>query len=310
LVSCKIKKEVKNMSKVEKAKVDSVAKRKKERNDYTGPLQGELDLSEFSKDFLLKIVGLWEELWTAHFNALVMVGAKMEGVGPLNAANAVITNLKEVAPPYCRKIADLCKADVKTVENHIMSGRLYPDDLTKRDPSKLSKEFILKCMRLWGELWEANNNNLVKVGALIEAVGPLKAGDMVGQALIDVAPSIFRKIADVCKVDVNTIEGRIKSGRFIPDNLIDHYTGARFDILNNKEATLTYDRCIVVDAGLVGDDINILRYCCDVVEPQVAMAYMNYPGERKVTTKMLKLPESLPPKPGEPICIWHFKLED
>jgi len=34
-----------------------------ERNDYIGPLQPEIDLSEFSKDFLLKIMRYWGELY-------------------------------------------------------------------------------------------------------------------------------------------------------------------------------------------------------------------------------------------------------
>jgi hypothetical protein len=291
-------------------KEEDMAKGKKERNDYTGPLQAEIDYSEFSKEFLLKIVGLWEELFTVYLNNLVMVGAKMEGVGPLKAANVVCTALKEVSPPICRKIADICKVDIKTVEDKIMSGILYPDYLTKRDPSKVSKELVLKCMRLWGELWETNNANIVMVGANIEGVGPLKGADMVCDTLLEVAGPIYRKIAEACKVNINTVEGRIKAGRFIFDNLTDHYVNARYNILNDTEVTLTYDRCIIVDAGMVGDDINVLRYNCDVVEPKVSMAYLNYPGERKVTSKMLKVPESLPPKPNEPICIWHFKLED
>jgi len=70
-------------------------------------------------------------------------------------------------PPNCQI---LCKADGKTVEDKIMSGILYPDDLTKRDPSTVSKELVLKCMRLWGELWETNNAKMVMVGARIDGV--------------------------------------------------------------------------------------------------------------------------------------------
>ena len=192
-------------------------------------------------------------------------------------------------------------------ERNDYKGPLQPEI----DLSEFSKEFLLKIMRCWGELWEAHNSALVRIGAEMEGVGPLVAGDLVARSIEEVAPSVFRKIAEeICKVDINTVEGRIKAGRFIPDNLSDHYTGARYKILSNTEATLTYDHCWVVDSGSVGNDINILRYVCDVVEPRLAMAYMNYPGERKVAIKMLKVPEVLPPKPDEPICIFSFKLEE
>jgi len=48
-----------------------------------GHYRVKIDLAEFSKEFLLKIVGLWEELFTVYLNRTVMVGAKIEGVGLL-----------------------------------------------------------------------------------------------------------------------------------------------------------------------------------------------------------------------------------
>jgi hypothetical protein len=53
-----------------------------------------------------------------------------------------------------------------------------------------------------------------------------------------------------------------------------------------------------------------LRYVCQYVEPRFAMAYLNYPGARKIKVTMLKIPESLTPKPGESVCIWRFAFEE
>ena len=40
------------------------------------------------------------------------------------------------------------------------------------------------------------------------------------------------------------------------------------------------------------------------------MAYLNYPNvSRKTKVEMLKIPESLERKPGEPVCIWRFTFE-
>jgi hypothetical protein len=64
-----------------------------------------------------------------------------------------------------------------------------------------------------------------------------------------------------------------------------------------------------VDKKTVGD-IDVLRYVCQYVEPRFALAYMNYPGARKIKVTMLKVPESLTPKPGEPVCIWRFAFEE
>lgn len=180
----------------------------------------------------------------------------------------------------------------------------------KIDLSEFSKEFLLKLMRQWSALYEGILNNIIKVGSQTEGVGHDKATDIVLTSMEQIVPPVMRQIADLCKVDINTIEGRLKTTRFIPDNLSDHYTGGHFEILSDTEATMTYDGCYLVDQNLIGGDASQLRHFCEVIEPRAAMMYMNYPGERKLTSKMLKVPETTPPKPGEPYCIWHFKLED
>jgi len=129
-------------------------------------------------------------------------------------------------------------------------------------------------------------------------IDPMKMLETQIKTIKEIAPPIMQKIAELCKVDTDTIEGRIKAGRFIPDNLSDHYVGAKIEILNDKEATLTYNRCYLFESDLVGDSLDLLHYVCYNVEPQIAEAYMTYPGKAKVVSKMLKVPESKELPPG------------
>ena len=193
-------------------------------------------------------------------------------------------------------------------ERNDYTGPLQPEI----DLSEFSKDFLLQIMRYWGELFEAYESTLVKLSSNlgIDGFGPIEMTDLQIQTMKEIAPPIMQKIAELCKVDINTIEGRIKAGRFIPDNLSDHYVGAHIEILNDKEATMTYDRCYLFESGLVGNNLDILHHVCFNVEPALAEAYMTYPGKPKVVSKMLKVPESTTLTPGEPMCKWHFKIED
>jgi hypothetical protein len=185
----------------------------------------------------------------------------------------------------------------------------YSGPIEDRAPlEEFSKEFLLKLMRLWGELWEAFTAEVTRRGAEMEGVGPEKAGELVASAMETVTPPIFARVAQLAKVDVNTVEGRMKAGGLCMDNMYDHYPG-HYEVKSNKEVILTYTQCHVMDKKTVGD-IDVLRYICQYVDPRFAMAYLNYPGAREIKVTMLKVPESLTPKPGEPVCIWRFAFEE
>jgi len=173
---------------------------------------------------------------------------------------------------------------------------------------EFSKEFLLKVMRLWQEQWEAFSTGLVKIGSEMEGVGVVNASELVARTMETIAPPIFAKIAEVCKVDVNTVEGRVKAGGLCMDNMYDHYPG-QYEVKSDKEVILRYDRCAVMDKKLVGD-LDILHYVCQYVEPRYAMTMLNYPGQRKIKVELLKIPESMTKKPGEPVCIWRFAFEE
>ena len=173
---------------------------------------------------------------------------------------------------------------------------------------EFSKEFLLKVMRLWQEQWEAFYNIIVTVGAGMDGVGARKATEMVNRTQEIVCPPIFARIAEASKLNADTVEGRVKAGGLCMDNMADHYPGV-YEVKSDSEVILRYDRCAVMDKKLMFDDINMLRYVCQYVEPRYAMTMLNYPGQRKIKVDLLKIPESFERTPGEPVCIWRFAFE-
>lgn len=106
----------------------------KERNDYSGPIQDELPLEEFSKEFLLNIMRLWGEFWEAFESGLVRKGDEMEEVGALNALELLSRTFEEVAPPVFEKIADFIKADKNTIEGRMKAGSFAMDNMYDHYP--------------------------------------------------------------------------------------------------------------------------------------------------------------------------------
>jgi hypothetical protein len=172
-----------------------------------------------------------------------------------------------------------------------------------------SKEFLLKLMRIWQEHWVNTITAIQNIGSQMEGVGPAVITELTTQALETSTPPIMAQIAELCKVDINTIEGRIKPGQLGIDDIPEAYP-ATWEVKSDKEAILTYHRCDIIDRKKV-DSLEMLLYVCNYLEPRYAMAYQNYPGVLpKVKVTMLKLPESLTPKPGEPVCVWKFAFEE
>jgi hypothetical protein len=254
----------------------------KERNDFSGPIGDRVPWEEFSTEFLSKIMALWQEQWEAFTKGMVKVGSQMEGVGQRNAEELLARVKKEVEPPAFARAAEV--------------------------PAK-SKSDTLKMMRQWQEKWELFTNKVIGIGSQIEGMDMLKAADLLARTMEEVNPPIFARIAKVSKLDANTVEGRVKAGGLCMDNMADHYPG-QYEVKSDSEVILRYDRCAVMDKKLMFDDINLLRYVCQYVEPRYAMTMLNYPGQRKIKVDLLKIPESFERTPGEPVCIWRFAFED
>ncbi len=254
----------------------------KERNDFSGPIGDRVPWEEFSTEFLSKIMALWQEQWKAFTEGLVRVGSQMESVGRQNAEELLAKVREEVNPPDFAKAAEV---------------------------SAKSKSDRLKMMREWQEKWELFTNKVIGIGSQMEGVGLLNAADLLARTMEEVNPPIFAKMAEAARLDVNTVEGRVKAGGLCMDNMADHYPG-NYEVKSDSEVILQYHQCAVMDKKLMVDDINMLRYVCQYVEPRYAMTMLNYPGRRKIKVDLLKIPESFERTPGEPVCIWRFAFED
>ena len=254
----------------------------RERNDFSGPIGDRVPWEEFSTQFLSEIMALWREQWEAFTGGLVRVGSQMESVGRRNAEELLARVKAEVDPPDFASGAEVSAK-------------------TKRD--------TLKMMRQWQEKWELYTNKVIGIGSQIEGVGIINAADLLARTMEEVNPPIFARIAEVSKLDANTVEGRVKAGGLCMDNMADHYPG-EYEVKSDSEVILRYDQCAVMDKKLMVDDINMLRYVCQYVEPRYAMTMLNYPGRRRIKVDLLKIPESFERTPGEPVCIWRFAFED
>jgi len=181
------------------------------------------------------------------------------------------------------------------------------EDVINHD--RFSKQFLLKLMRIWQDYWEAMMTTFLKVGSETEGVGPEKINEVFSRTAETVAPPIFARLAELAKANVNTIEGRCKAGMLGIDNIPEKYRG-HWEVKSDKEVILKYDYCNVVANKLVGS-LEELRKVCMYVDPRYAEMNLNYPNvRRKIKVTMLKVPESLTPKPGEPVCIWRFAFEE
>ena len=88
----------------------------KERNEYAGPIKDEVRYAEFSKEFLLKLMAIWQDHWDAFITGLVMVGSQMEGIGAEKALELQTRTLEAVTPSTMSRIAEMANCDIKTVE--------------------------------------------------------------------------------------------------------------------------------------------------------------------------------------------------
>ncbi|MBN2099461.1 MAG: hypothetical protein JW753_07695 [Dehalococcoidia bacterium] len=198
----------------------------KERNDFSGPIGDRVPWEEFSEEFLSKIMALWQEQWETFAKGLVRVGSQMDGVG--------------------RQKAEELLARVKAEVD-------LPDFARAAEASARSKSDRLKVMRQWQEQWEAFTNGVVRVGAQMEGIGLLNGAELLARTMEEANPPIFAKMAEAAKVNVNTVEGRVKAGGLCMDNMADHYPG-HYEVKSDSEVILRYNQCAVMDKNLVGGD--------------------------------------------------------
>lgn len=176
----------------------------------------------------------------------------------------------------------------------------------KVELEQFSKEFLIELMGLWRRHYETFTHNLVKIGS--ELVGEATIADLTLKVQEATAPPIMEKIAELAKVDTNTMVGRMKAGCLVIDNIPENYRG-NFEVISDNEVLLKYDHCIIMDERRVGG-LDELRFVCEHMEPRYAKAILDYPNSSlNINIEMLKIPDSMEPTPGEPVCVWRFTLD-
>lgn len=106
-----------------------------ERNDYTHPIEDRVQYEKFSKEFLLKLMKLWQYHWEAFQTYLIKLGREMEGIGPEKTIQLQARVLETVTPAIMEKIAELATVDVNTVEGRCKAGTLGIDTLWEKYPN-------------------------------------------------------------------------------------------------------------------------------------------------------------------------------
>lgn len=277
---------------------------KKEFSDYSMPMDPAIDLRSFTKDFLVKIAEYWCEYFAAYHKEMLAIGSQTEGIGEKMKAIQDLV-MEKAAPKEFTAVAEYCKMDISLVNDWIKEGNFLPHiDLTQ-----YTKESVLQILRHFSLFWEAYQSLYVKVSTQVFGLEAIKITDVQITVLYKVIPAPFRKVAALCKVDVNTMEGIIKAGRFAPDNLPDHYTGGVIDIISDSEATMTFEKCSLLESGHLPNDVKVLNHICSYVEPRITEAMMGI-GDHKIKCEMLWYPKELPAPTDKPICKWRFSFAD
>lgn len=104
----------------------------KELNDYSGPLRADLKHEEFSKEFLLKLMRIWQDMWSdIAYGWMAMVGQKLGEDAAIEMCNQVIEGM---APGIMPRLAEAAGIQRKTLVDHIKTTQLVIDNKTDKYP--------------------------------------------------------------------------------------------------------------------------------------------------------------------------------
>src|SRR4030042_1645374 len=101
----------------------------KGRQDYRGPIEDGVRYEEFSKEFLLKLMKIWQDHWDALMNQFMVIGSQMEGIGAEKALELQHRLLEAITPTTMSRIAELAKVDTSTVAGRCKAGMLSLDQI-------------------------------------------------------------------------------------------------------------------------------------------------------------------------------------
>jgi hypothetical protein len=104
----------------------------KEREDYSGPIENTINYEDFSKEFLLKLMRIWQVHWDEFVTNFVMVGSLMEGIGQEKTLELQFKVFEAVLPSTMAKIAELAKCDIDTQVGRCKASMLAIDNIEER----------------------------------------------------------------------------------------------------------------------------------------------------------------------------------
>lgn len=105
----------------------------KERSDFSGPLVDySVPWDEFSKEFLLKLMKIWQDHWDALVQQWLVIGSQMEEIGIDKALDLQLRIFEAITPPTMASIADLTKIDTSTVAGRCKVGLLCMDQIAEK----------------------------------------------------------------------------------------------------------------------------------------------------------------------------------
>jgi hypothetical protein len=109
----------------------------KERDDFSGPLaEYSTPWEEFSKEFLLKLMKIWQDHWDAFMNQFMVIGSQIEGIGTDKALDFQLRLLEAITPSTMARIAELAKIDTSTVAGRCKVGMLSMDQIAENYPGR------------------------------------------------------------------------------------------------------------------------------------------------------------------------------
>ncbi len=104
----------------------------KELNDYSGQLRADLKHEEMSKEFLLKLMKIWQDMWSdIAFRWMAAVGEKLGEDTAIEICNQVVEGM---APAIMPRLAEAAGIQLNTLIDHIKTTQMTIDNKTDRYP--------------------------------------------------------------------------------------------------------------------------------------------------------------------------------
>jgi hypothetical protein len=106
-----------------------------ELNDYRGSLRADMKFEEFSKEFLLKLMRIWQDMWTGlNYAYIGLIAARL---GEDEAVEIATQAAETMAPAIMPRLAELAGIQPKTLVDYWKATQLTIDNITDKFPAQL-----------------------------------------------------------------------------------------------------------------------------------------------------------------------------